>query len=149
MPSSFDLSIDRILKKNTLFQREAYYFLNNALGKALAPKNEKQKNKPQEHIRANTLVYALKDLALEEYGPLAKLVLENWGIKNTSDIGTIVYLLIEEGIWSKTEEDKQSDFDGIMDFNESLLAPFLPVIQEKPVKKKRSSSLTPKKKPKP
>ena len=51
---------------------------------------------------------------------MAKAVLEYWGITSTLDFGEIVYLLIEEGIMSKTKHDKIEDFTDVFDFDEEF-----------------------------
>lgn len=132
MSNTFDNAITNIVTKNQKFAKEAYYFINSALSKALQKNTEKPKAKEQQaHVRADTLVYAFRDLALEQYGPLSKLVLAHWGIEESEDIGKLVYLLIEEGIWSKTEEDKLSDFANVINFEEAFTKPFLPAKPKK------------------
>ncbi|MBO7223575.1 MAG: hypothetical protein J6V70_05535, partial [Kiritimatiellae bacterium] len=59
-------------------------------------------------------------------GHLAYHVLTTWGITKTDDFGIIVYALINEGVFGKTAEDKQSDFDNVYDLKEKLYNPMFP-----------------------
>jgi uncharacterized repeat protein (TIGR04138 family) len=63
---------------------------------------------------------------LEQYGPLAKTVLNTWGVKRCSDFGDIVFNLIEYNVFSKTENDRREDFADIYDFEDAFVKPFLP-----------------------
>ena len=53
-------------------------------------------------------------------------LLANWGITCTKDVGEIVFHLIEEGIFSKSEDDRIEDFENVYDFHTAFVAPFLP-----------------------
>ena len=60
------------------------------------------------------------ELALRSYGMMAVTVLDLWGIRSTSDIGEIVFNLIDSGDLDKTPSDKRSDFDDVFDFASAL-----------------------------
>ena len=64
--------------------------------------------------------HAARRLALRTYGAMALTVLEQWGIRSTSDIGEIVFNLIASGDLTKTPEDQRSDFDGVFDFAKAM-----------------------------
>ncbi len=132
MLHTFDIAVERILSKEPLFKKEAYYFLNEALGKAIKAEATKKKQDNPEHVNATTLSFAFRDLALDQYGGLAKQVLNHWGVQSSEDIGKMVYQLVEDGIWSKTEEDSLADFKNLMDFDEAFLKPFMPTASSKP-----------------
>jgi len=72
------------------------------------------------HISGRELLEGIKKLAEEEFGPMAKIVFEHWGIKNTEDFGHIVFNLVEAGIMSKTEEDSIEDFKDVFDFTKEF-----------------------------
>jgi uncharacterized repeat protein (TIGR04138 family) len=57
---------------------------------------------------------------LQEFGPLARTVLEYWGIFTTEDIGKIVFILVEEKLLFKNEEDDIQDFENVYDFEKAL-----------------------------
>ena len=63
---------------------------------------------------------------LDQFGPLAKTVLNNWGIRRCGDFGDIVFNLIEYNVFSKTDSDRREDFADIYDFDEAFVKPFAP-----------------------
>ena len=62
--------------------------------------------------------------ALEQYGFMAKCVLNSWGITRTGDFGEIVYNLIKIGQMRKTKQDRREDFDDVFDFETALVQEF-------------------------
>jgi uncharacterized repeat protein (TIGR04138 family) len=80
--------------------------------------------RPPRHISGQELCHALRKMAHEQYGRLAKLVLAEWGIRSTSDFGEIVYNLIKIGEMSKSDGDQRSDFDDVYDFDAALVQEF-------------------------
>ncbi len=71
------------------------------------------------------MCWALKRLAQEQYGLLAKLVLASWGIRSTGDYGEIVYNLIKIGEMSKSAGDRREDFDAVYDFDRALVREYV------------------------
>jgi len=69
------------------------------------------------HITGQDLAEAARLYALEMYGYMAKVVLFNFGIRSTGDIGEIVYNMIKIGQMRKTSHDRREDFDGVYDFS--------------------------------
>ena len=122
---SFDEAIFRIEKtgKNQHLNIEAFYFLRDALDASTLKYKKDKKNK---HFTGAELCDAIAEYALENYGHLAYFVLSRMGITKTEDFGLIVYALINEGIFGKTAEDKQSDFDNVFDLKEKLYNPMFP-----------------------
>jgi uncharacterized repeat protein (TIGR04138 family) len=72
------------------------------------------------HVSGQEVCFAARRLALRTYGAMALSVLDQWGIRRTSDIGDIVYNLIASGDLSKTPEDQRSDFDDVFEFEKAL-----------------------------
>ena len=68
------------------------------------------------HVTGQELVESVRLLAIDDFGPTAKLVLNGWGIDSTEDVGNIVFLLVRHEILSKTEEDTIEDFRNGFDF---------------------------------
>ncbi len=75
---------------------------------------------PEAHLTGQQLCEAIRLYASELYGLLAKVVLNSWGIKSTSDFGEIVYRLIEVGEMTKSETDRREDFDDQYDFKDAF-----------------------------
>lgn len=53
-------------------------------------------------------------------------VFDSWGIHLCEDIGSMVFNLIDAGIFGKTEEDSIDDFKNVYDFEEAFVKPFAP-----------------------
>jgi len=81
-------------------------------GEAVAPESG--------HVTGQEICHAARRLALRSYGAMAVMVLDQWGIRGTSDLGEMVYNLIAAGDLTKTPEDSRSDFDNVFDFETAL-----------------------------
>lgn len=106
--------LDRLRERNPRFHGKAYLFLLSALHHVM-------EELPQpRHITGSELAEGARVLALKQFGPLARTVLEHWGIHSTEDMGEIVFALVEAGVLVKEEEDRAEDFRGIFDFEEAF-----------------------------
>ena len=76
------------------------------------------------HVTGQELCGAIRSLALEQYGYMAKCVLNSWGVYRTGDFGNIVFNLIEIGQMKKTDRDKLEDFENVFDFDRELVQNF-------------------------
>jgi uncharacterized repeat protein (TIGR04138 family) len=70
----------------------------------------------ERHLTGQQLCEAIRQFALEQYGLMAKVVLNRWGIRTTSDFGDIVYNLISVGCMKKSKHDRREDFNDVYDF---------------------------------
>ncbi len=68
------------------------------------------------HISGEELLDGLRVIASKQFGPMAKEVLNHWGVYTTRDIGNIVFGLIAAGLLEDSAEDSIEDFDDIFDF---------------------------------
>lgn len=106
--------LDRLTERNPRFHGKAYLFLLSALHNVMEGLSEPR------HISGGELANGVRNLALRQFGPLARTVLEHWGIHSTEDMGEIVFALVEAGILIKEKEDRIEDFRGIFDFEEAF-----------------------------
>jgi len=106
--------IEGILEKETNYKFEAYSFVMAGLHDTVS-----KLSRPR-HVTGRELCEGLRDYALEQFGPLARTVLEYWGIRSTKDFGKIVFLLIETELLKKTEEDSVHDFEKVYDFDQAF-----------------------------
>ncbi len=106
--------LDHLLERNPRFHGKAYLFLLSALHEVLDGLEEPR------HISGKELARGAKDLALRQYGPMARTVLAHWGIHSTEDLGDIVFAMVECGVLIKREEDSRDDFCGLFDFEEAF-----------------------------
>jgi len=68
------------------------------------------------HVSGEELAHACRELALQQYGLMARTVLEHWGIRTTGDIGEIVYSLIDAELLIRRPEDTLDDFQEVYAF---------------------------------
>lgn len=73
------------------------------------------------HISGKELLEGHRRLGLESFGPMALDVFTHWGVHSTSDIGRVVFDLVESGLLGSTEEDTIADFDGVYDFHDAFV----------------------------
>lgn len=121
----FEQSVVSILKRDKRFDPHAYFFLKDALDftlKRIADSNGGQAR----HVSGPELLAGYRDFALEQFGPMASTLMEEWSIRKCQDVGDMVFHLIEEQVFGKQESDRKEDFSEVFDFQESLIAPFLP-----------------------
>ena len=74
----------------------------------------------ERHVSGQELCEAMRQYAHEQYGYLAKNVLNHWSIFSTSDFGEIVFNLIDIKQMRKTPNDHREDFDNVFDFDEGF-----------------------------
>jgi len=78
----------------------------------------------ERHLTGQQLCEAIRIFALEQYGYMAKCVLNSWGVHKTGDFGEIVFNLIRIGQMRKTKDDRREDFDDVFDFESGLTQSF-------------------------
>jgi uncharacterized repeat protein (TIGR04138 family) len=129
-----------LLREDSRYRLEAYQFVRDALSyaqeqialEAETPDRSKSKRDeedeeeapPDSHLTGQQLCEAMRRYALEQYGLMAQTVLNSWGIQSTSDVGNIVYNLINIGLMKKSATDRREDFDGVYDFDTALRLEF-------------------------
>lgn len=118
-PNIDDL-LEPILTRDPRYTVEAYLFIRDALDHSV-----RQLEKPR-HISGQELLGGIREYALEEFGPVTKRVLSEWGINECIDFGNIVFNLVNAGLLGKTDEDSLDDFANGYDFSEAFLHPFRP-----------------------
>lgn len=103
--------LTEIAREDGRYKPSALKFIYEGLGYTVKNYTEK----PQ-HVSGQTLCEGLRDFAIQKWGRLAFLVLNSWGIKNTRDLGEIVYLMIRQGWLSARPDDSIDDFNNVYDF---------------------------------
>lgn len=121
--------LETIVARDTRYPREAYYFVREALDvaqrKFAKSGGKSAKDKPA-HVSGQQLLEGIRAHALEQFGPLTLMVLEEWGIRSGEDFGEIVFNMVESSLLGKTENDSRDDFKGGYDFFEAFRKPYLP-----------------------
>ena len=106
--------MDRIRMRETRFHEHAYLFVLSALEFC------QQRLPERRHITGAELAHACRELALERFGVMAKLVLDHWGIRSTGDIGDVVFTLVELQLLISQATDSRDDFAEIFDFESAF-----------------------------
>lgn len=122
---TFETTLALILAKDPRYQRDAYLFVKDALDhtQKLIVKNNKGELR---HVSGQELLGGVRDYALTQFGPMAAMVFEEWGIKRCEDFGEIVFNMVEIGLLGKTEKDSRDDFANGYTFEDAFRKPFLP-----------------------
>ncbi|MCA9188894.1 MAG: hypothetical protein R3E01_31090 [Pirellulaceae bacterium] len=112
-----------LLQRDKRYRLEAYQFVREGLSfahdvLALGDPEAEGGDPGERHLTGQELCEAIRQYAVRQYGYMAKVVLRNWGIHTTSDLGNIVYNLIEIKMMKKSATDRREDFDGVYDFEE-------------------------------
>jgi uncharacterized repeat protein (TIGR04138 family) len=137
--------IAKLLKKDRRYKFDAYVFVFEALnyaqkvlGLGAAPSGEEDEpnmalsdKRAERHLTGQQLCEAIRQFALEQYGYMAKCVLNSWGVHNTSDFGNIVFNLIDIKQMKKTKQDRREDFDDVFNFDEGLMQDFKITLPQK------------------
>ena len=134
-------SLADLLRRDKRYLCDAYVFVSDALSFAL---EELGMGRPaagaegrHEDVTGQELSEAIRCYALQQYGLLARHVLSQWGVRSTSDVGDIVFNLIEIGKMKKTDNDRREHFDDVFDFDEAFRDPFPPITSDSSEERRR------------
>jgi len=128
--SMYQARLAEVVRRDPRYVYEAYEFVFAALGHTQrmlgrVPSDEEAAAPgPQYHVSGRELVEGIRDLALREFGLMARVVFRMWGINRTADFGEIVFNLVKENLMSKTERDSLADFANVYDLDQALVHDF-------------------------
>jgi uncharacterized repeat protein (TIGR04138 family) len=126
--TSYQTRIADLVERDPRYTYEAYEFVFAALSHTqrvlgrLPTKGEVPET--QYHVSGRELVEGVRELAVREFGLMARIVFRMWGITRTAEFGEIVFNLVSEGLMSKTDQDCREDFQDIFDFDQALVQDF-------------------------
>ncbi len=126
MRQDFEQAVNEIVAEDPRFDNEAYDFVRQALDHTVKMLKKPTGKGPQRHVSGRELLEGICAYAIQEFGPVAKLVLNTWGLTQTADFGEIVFNLVNKGVLGKTEADKKEDFSDVYDFEQAFVKPYLP-----------------------
>ncbi len=96
------------------YSADAFLFVIEAVAHAVETAGEVR------HVTGRELCGGARDLARSRFGPMAKEVLNFWGLRTTEDIGSVVFRLVEAGELGVTEDDSIGDFVAVFEFDEAF-----------------------------
>lgn len=134
--SGFNEAVAIAIANDQSYRQEGYQFLRESLESTLKKRTKSKGSRtsregtdqpaPSSHVTAGELLEGFRLQALREFGPMAVTVLEYWGVRNSRDVGKMVFNLVEAGAFGRTENDSIEDFEKGLDFHEAFVAPFQP-----------------------
>jgi uncharacterized repeat protein (TIGR04138 family) len=107
---NFRQLVEEIYLKDNRYKPDAYEFTLQALHFT------QKRLKREGHISGREFSRGLRDFSIEQYGPMARTVLNHWGIFKTQDFGNIVFNMIDARLLAKTASDSREDFRDVYDF---------------------------------
>ena len=106
--------MEQIRLRESRFHESAFLFV-------LASLEFLQSRMPERrHVDGRELAHAVRELALERFGVLARLVLDHWGVRSTAHVGDIVFALVETGLLMSQPGDSKLDFTDVFDFDDAF-----------------------------
>jgi len=123
-PIQLESAVAAITKSDDRFEPGAFFLVREALDftvERLANESSGEKR----HVTGPELLTGFLDYTLQEYGPMAATLLEDWGIQTCRNIGEIVFLFIDHGVFGKQDSDSLDDFAEIYDFEDVFVKPFI------------------------
>ncbi|MCI0364767.1 MAG: hypothetical protein L0Y44_14260 [Phycisphaerales bacterium] len=117
-----ELNWSKILNAAGPYPIEAFHFVREGLTYTSQHVHRESHSSAdvERHISGQQLCLGLRDFAIEQYGLMARVVLEHWHVRRTDDFGRIVFAMIGEGLMSKTQDDTPEDFRAVYDFEEAF-----------------------------
>ncbi|HJQ80774.1 MAG TPA: Minf_1886 family protein [Lacipirellulaceae bacterium] len=128
--------LTELLRRDRRYHRDAYFFIFEALKHAQEnmgmgqSSTSEEEEEAERHVTGQQLCEAIRQYAVQQFGLMAKSVLNEWGVRNTGDFGEIVFNLIDVKLMRKTESDRREDFDNVFDFDDGLRDAFLPITSD-------------------
>jgi uncharacterized repeat protein (TIGR04138 family) len=124
---SLESRIDELVQKDRRYAADAYQYVFDALDYVI--QHPTCRSTGSRHITVTELLEGLRRLGLEQIGPLARAVFENWGVYSTEDFGEIVFKLIENDLLNQGDHDRREDFANGFDFREAFEEGYRPVLR--------------------
>jgi uncharacterized repeat protein (TIGR04138 family) len=110
-------SIQEIAKLDCRYSLRAFEFVHEGLGRTVKKHySDEIENEGPHHVTGKQLCFSLAELAVEKWGRMAKVVLNQLGVKSTYDFGHIVYLMVEHKWMYARPEDSIEEFKNVYDF---------------------------------
>lgn len=108
------VALRAIARAEGRYTLDAYLFLYQSLERAQQLVGDKR------HVSGQELLEGFRLLAGELFGPLALTVLNAWGLRETRDVGAMVFDLVEHELMGKTEDDCIEDFEDVFEFADAF-----------------------------
>ncbi len=98
------------------FSSHAYFFVLDVLDFTIEKIERESDRAASRHVGGRELLAGVREVAARDFGPMAPVVFERWGVRSTDDFGEIVFNLIDAGLLTRRPEDSRLDFVDGYDF---------------------------------
>ena len=113
--------MQQVVEDLGLYPPEAYAFIQQGLSFTVQKLHGNVKDpKASRHVSGADLCEGLREMALSQWGRMARTVLRRWNITTTLDFGRIVFAMVEAGLMQKTDDDSLEDFRNVFEFRTAL-----------------------------
>jgi uncharacterized repeat protein (TIGR04138 family) len=112
--------IQSLRRRDRRFARNAYYFVLDALDWTMSELGRDSLTGEERHVGGQELLGGIKEFAARQFGPMAALVFDRWGVRRPGDFGEIVFNLIDAELLSRRPSDSRLDFVDGSDFRETF-----------------------------
>lgn len=119
---AFQIAMHEVQSRDQRYAPQAYAFVCDSL--AYTVKKLGRDKSENHHVSGQELLHGYREHALQQFGPLATMVMREWGVHANEDIGNMVYNLIETNYFGKSETDKLEDFSDSIPLMEYLSQPY-------------------------
>ena len=116
-------AVDRICRNDKRYSPDSYEFISDAVTYTVKKLERSKKPRGERHVDGRELVKGVAEYAVEQFGPLAKSVLSDWGLTTGISIGNVVYSLIGENLLYASDDDRLDDFNNTDSILEETLNP--------------------------
>ena len=113
-------TIQSVRRRDRRYSRHAYYFVLDALDYTMTHLGRDQLTGEDRHVGGRELLEGIREYAAEQYGPMADLVFERWGVCAAADFGEIVFNLVDAELLSRRATDSRLDFADSVDFRDEF-----------------------------
>jgi uncharacterized repeat protein (TIGR04138 family) len=109
-------TLEQIARDDGRYDARALKFIYEGLATTIEKLRQDEDADHPRHITGQELAWGLADVAMQQWGRLAAMVLQRWGVHNTRDFGEIVYLMISHEWMTSQPTDTIEDFNDVFDF---------------------------------
>jgi len=125
---NFEETLEKMLQRDGRYDRHAYLFVREALDYTQKTVEKKAKDEVR-HVSGQELLAVIHSYELEQFGPMAEIVFNEWGVRGCEDFGETVFNMVESNLLAKAPQDSREDFKTGYNFFEAFRRPFLPATE--------------------
>lgn len=118
--TAVDIKIRELAHERPQYGPGAYHFVFEALDFTMLRMGKHRRRGQERHLAVDELLDGIREYALSQYGPLARVVLESLNIFRTEDLGELVFNLVEKGLLNKQASDSREQFADGFSFREAF-----------------------------